>query len=183
VDVRAKGGLPAKANADHAAGIAGRDLVVSPLVNDVDPTGGTLRLTRVDTPRDLTVTADYQSGAFRFRAANPGTYYLTYPCGLPEHLVILRESLSDSAGPAMVATAPAAIGITCLAKATWATALWRPGRRRPPPGNLRLLPWPAGTVRCTSRPGFATIRHQFDGAVQRARVMTRGSSRISAVVQ
>lgn len=78
VDVRAKGSLPPKANADHAAGIAGQDLVVSPLANDVDPAGGTLRLTRVDTPPDLTVTPDYQSGTFRFRAANPGTYYLTY---------------------------------------------------------------------------------------------------------
>ncbi|WP_455835183.1 Ig-like domain-containing protein [Pseudarthrobacter siccitolerans] len=78
VDVRAKGSLPPKANADHAAGIAGQDLVVSPLGNDVDPTGGTLRLTRVDTPPDLTVTPDYQSGTFRFRAENPGTYYLTY---------------------------------------------------------------------------------------------------------
>lgn len=78
VDVRAKGSLPPKANADHAAGIAGQDLVVSPLGNDVDPTGGTLRLTRVDTPPDLTVTPDYQSGTFRFRAPNPGTYYLTY---------------------------------------------------------------------------------------------------------
>ena len=78
VDVRAKGGLPPKANADHAAGIAGQDLVVSPLANDVDPTGEGLRLTRVDSPADLMVTPDYQSGTFRFRAANPGTYYLTY---------------------------------------------------------------------------------------------------------
>lgn len=78
VDVRAKGSLPPKANADHAAGIAGQDLVVSPLGNDVDPTGGTLRLTRVDTPPDLAITPDYQSGTFRFRAESPGTYYLTY---------------------------------------------------------------------------------------------------------
>lgn len=78
VDVRAKGSLPPKANADHAAGIAGQDLVVSPLANDVDPAGGTLRLTRVDTRADFVVTPDYQSGTFRFRAADPGTYYLTY---------------------------------------------------------------------------------------------------------
>lgn len=78
VDVRPTGTLPPKANADHAAGVAGQDLVVSPLANDVDPTGNGLRLTRVDTPPDLLVTPDYQSGTVRFRAENPGTYYLTY---------------------------------------------------------------------------------------------------------
>ncbi|GAA5194266.1 Ig-like domain-containing protein [Arthrobacter gyeryongensis] len=78
VDVRPKGSLPPQANADHAAGIAGQDLVIAPLKNDIDPSGGTMRLTHVDTPAGLSVTPDYQMGTFTFRAPNPGTYYLTY---------------------------------------------------------------------------------------------------------
>lgn len=102
VDVRAKGSLPPKANADHAAGIAGQDLVVSPLGNDVDPAGGTLRLTRVDAPADLVVTPDYQSGTFRFRAANPGTYYLTYLVtnGPESSAGLIRIEISPAGGSA-----------------------------------------------------------------------------------
>ncbi|MDZ4352518.1 MAG: Ig-like domain-containing protein [Arthrobacter sp.] len=78
VDVRAKGNLPPKANADHVSGIAGQDILVSPLKNDTDPTGEGLRLTRVAGPPEAAVTPDYQAGTFTFRAANPGTYYVTY---------------------------------------------------------------------------------------------------------
>ncbi|MET3935703.1 hypothetical protein ABIE00_003749 [Arthrobacter sp. OAP107] len=78
VDVRAKGGLPPKANADHVSGIAGQDILVSPLKNDSDPTGEGLRLTRVVGPPEQETTPDYQTGTFTFRAARPGTYYATY---------------------------------------------------------------------------------------------------------
>ena len=78
VDVRAKGNLPPKANADHVSGIAGQDILVSPLKNDTDPTGEGLRLTRVAGPPEQAVTPDYQAGTFTFRATNPGTYYATY---------------------------------------------------------------------------------------------------------
>ncbi|WLQ08341.1 Ig-like domain-containing protein [Arthrobacter oryzae] len=101
VDVRVADSLPPKANADHAAGIAGQDLVVSPLANDVDPAGGRLRLTRVDMPPDLTVTPDYQSGTFVFRAANPGTYYLTY---------LVTNGPASSAGLVRIEISPAGAG-------------------------------------------------------------------------
>lgn len=78
VDVRAKGDLPPKANADHVSGTAGQDIQVSPLKNDSDPTGEGLRLTRVAGAKEQAITPDYQAGTFSFRATNPGTYYLTY---------------------------------------------------------------------------------------------------------
>ena len=78
VDVRAKGNLPPKANADHVSGVAGQDILVSPLKNDTDPTGEGLRLTRVAGPPEQAITPDYQAGTFTFRATKPGTYYVTY---------------------------------------------------------------------------------------------------------
>lgn len=78
VDVRAKGDLPPKANADHVSGTAGQDIQVAPLKNDSDPTGEGLRLTRVVGAKEQAITPDYQAGTFSFRAANPGTYYVTY---------------------------------------------------------------------------------------------------------
>ncbi|RAM36361.1 hypothetical protein DBZ45_15670 [Arthrobacter globiformis] len=78
VDVRAKGDLPPKANADHVSGTAGQDILVFPLKNDSDPTGEGLRLTRVAGAKEQAITPDYQAGTFTFRAANAGTYYVTY---------------------------------------------------------------------------------------------------------
>lgn len=78
VDVRAKGALPPKANADHVSGTAGQDILVAPLKNDGDPSGEGLRLTRVVGTPQQAITPDYQAGTFNFRVASPGTYYVTY---------------------------------------------------------------------------------------------------------
>ena len=71
VDVRAKGNLPPKANADHVSGVAGQDILVSPLKNDTDPTGEGLRLTRVAGPPEQAVTPDYQAGDLHLPCDKP----------------------------------------------------------------------------------------------------------------
>lgn len=78
VDVRARGSLPPVANPDHMAALAGQDVVVSPLENDLDPAGGSLRLARVEGPANAKVTPRFDTGTFVFNAPTAGTYYVTY---------------------------------------------------------------------------------------------------------
>ncbi|WP_157365222.1 Ig-like domain-containing protein [Arthrobacter sp. QXT-31] len=109
VEVRAKGDLPPKANADHVAGTAGQDILVSPLKNDSDPTGEGLRLTRVAGPPGQEITPDYRTGTFTFRAANPGTYYATYLVTNGPHSseglvrMDVKAAAAGSGGPVAVA--------------------------------------------------------------------------------
>lgn len=79
VDVRAKGMYAPVANADFARVIKGEEVVVKPLENDTDPSGGALRLAKIsDGPAGTTVTPSYDSGTFRFRSTVVGTFYLDY---------------------------------------------------------------------------------------------------------
>ncbi|MFF1384443.1 Ig-like domain-containing protein [Arthrobacter sp. NPDC058288] len=78
VDVRPRGTLPPVANPDHISVVAGQDVVVSPLENDLDPAGASLRLARVDGPSTARVTPHFDAGTFVFNAASAGTYYVTY---------------------------------------------------------------------------------------------------------
>jgi hypothetical protein len=101
VDVRPKGDLPPKANADHVAGMAGQDILVSPLKNDSDPTGEGLRLTRVAGPPGQVTTPDYRTGTFTFRAENAGSYYATY---------LVTNGPHSSEGLVRIDVAPAGAG-------------------------------------------------------------------------
>lgn len=78
VEVRPRGSLPPVANPDHLSVVAGRDAVVSPLENDFDPAGATLRLARVEGPPAAKVAPHFDSGTFVFNAPAAGTYYVTY---------------------------------------------------------------------------------------------------------
>lgn len=77
-DVKPRGVLAPVGNADYASGAVGEEIVISPLKNDVDPTGGELRLAKVDEIADATVKANIDAGTVSFRSERPGTYYLTY---------------------------------------------------------------------------------------------------------
>lgn len=78
VEVRPRGSLPPVANPDHLSVVAGRDAVVSPLENDFDPAGATLRLARVEGPPAARVAPHFDSGTFVFNAPAAGAYYVTY---------------------------------------------------------------------------------------------------------
>lgn len=79
VDVRpAKSGLLPIANFDHVSAVAGQPIQVAPLLNDVDPAGGSLRLTKVVNTSPATITPDYDAGTFIFSAASSGVVYLEY---------------------------------------------------------------------------------------------------------
>ncbi|MEP7191349.1 MAG: Ig-like domain-containing protein [Actinomycetota bacterium] len=78
IDVRPRGQLPPVTQPDHATTVAGRAVVVSPLVNDTDPNGDPLRLARVDDIAGAVITPDFAAGTFTFRSEKAGTYYLTY---------------------------------------------------------------------------------------------------------
>ena len=78
VNVQPPGALAPVVNADHVTAVAGQDLVIAPLKNDVDPNGGALRLAQVEAsgPAELGPVTD--GGTFTFRSTTPGPVYLTY---------------------------------------------------------------------------------------------------------
>ncbi|MDP5228335.1 Ig-like domain-containing protein [Arthrobacter sp. YJM1] len=78
LDVRVPGALPPIANADAVVATAGQSLTISPLKNDVDPLGGTLRLAQVtpDGQSKAVIGADQQT--FQFTSDSIGTHYVTY---------------------------------------------------------------------------------------------------------
>lgn len=78
IDVRADGALAPVANADHVTAVAGQDLVISPLKNDLDPNGGSLRLAQVSQDPNAEVTLNADSQALTFRSTATGAHYLTY---------------------------------------------------------------------------------------------------------
>ncbi|WP_139006583.1 Ig-like domain-containing protein [Arthrobacter crystallopoietes] len=78
IDVRPAGSLAPVANADHVSVVAGQDLRISPLENDLDPRGGTLSLARVDVEGQGEAEPDFASNTFVFKAAPVGRYYVTY---------------------------------------------------------------------------------------------------------
>lgn len=66
---------------DHLQVVAGRDAVVHPLRNDIDPGGGGLELTHVAELEQLEVQADLITGAVTVRGETPGTYYVDHTVG------------------------------------------------------------------------------------------------------
>ncbi|MFJ6001823.1 Ig-like domain-containing protein [Arthrobacter sp. NPDC092385] len=78
LDVQPTGNVPPVANSDHITVVAGQDVVVAPLKNDLDPSGRGLRLTQVTPLETATVTPDYELGTFTFSSTTPGTVYVPY---------------------------------------------------------------------------------------------------------
>lgn len=78
VDVRAPGTVDPIANNDRVTAIAGVPVTVSPLSNDLSPSGQPLRISRIDTLPGVTITADYAGGTFEFMAETPQSYYVQY---------------------------------------------------------------------------------------------------------
>ncbi|MUK03187.1 tandem-95 repeat protein [Vibrio cholerae] len=78
LDVQPSGNVPPVANSDHITVVAGQDVIVAPLQNDLDPSGRGLRLTQVTPPETASVTPDYELGTFTFSSETPGTVYVPY---------------------------------------------------------------------------------------------------------
>lgn len=79
VEVKGGGNITPVANADHYRAFVGRDLVMSPLANDVDANGDTLRMVKISRPGSgASISADLVRGQVTFRATTPGTRYLDY---------------------------------------------------------------------------------------------------------
>ena len=79
VTVKAPGNLDPITNGDHLVTPVGVSAQLTPMDNDSDPNGGTLRLTQVDeAPAGLSVTSDLPTGVLTFTPTAEGTYYLNY---------------------------------------------------------------------------------------------------------
>ncbi|NUP74842.1 MAG: cadherin-like domain-containing protein, partial [Sinomonas sp.] len=78
VDVRARGTLPPQTTPDHVRTGVNEPIVVSPLANDLDPSGTGLRLLKVEPVPGLDVAMNSEDGTFSARAAEPRVYYAVY---------------------------------------------------------------------------------------------------------
>lgn len=79
VTVKAPGNLDPITNGDHLVTPVGVSAQLTPMDNDSDPNGGSLRLTQVDeAPAGLSVTSDLPTGVLTFTPTAEGTYYLNY---------------------------------------------------------------------------------------------------------
>lgn len=66
------------ANPDHARALVGRAVELTPLANDIDPTGTGLRLAKVERVAGAEVTEDPVEGTISFVASRAGTYHVDY---------------------------------------------------------------------------------------------------------
>ncbi|MFI2752464.1 Ig-like domain-containing protein [Cellulomonas sp. P22] len=83
VDVRAAGSLAPQIDPVHAVTHVDQDVLLSPL-DAVRTTGREpARLAGVDDLAGATITTDLTAGTFTFRAARPGTYYVTFVVAAP----------------------------------------------------------------------------------------------------
>lgn len=78
VEVLPKGSLRPIANADRATTVVSTPVTISPLLNDVSPSGAALRLAKYDSVAGATITADFDAGTITFETATPGVYYMQY---------------------------------------------------------------------------------------------------------
>lgn len=78
VEVLPKGSLRPIANADRATAVVSTPVTISPLLNDVSPSGAPLRLAKYDSVAGASITADFTAGTITFQAASAGTYYMQY---------------------------------------------------------------------------------------------------------
>ncbi len=63
---------------DHRTALVDQPITVKPLLNDLSPDGGDLRLARVSPRATTTITPNYELGTFGFVATRPGSYDVEY---------------------------------------------------------------------------------------------------------
>ncbi len=107
MDVRAAGVLPPVVNFDHVTSTVGQQTEISPLSNDIDATGGELRLAKVTFTGDAKAVPDYETGTIKFTPAKAGTYYIEYlatngPKSASGLIRVDAESDSDEGSPIAV---------------------------------------------------------------------------------
>ncbi|MCR2784691.1 MULTISPECIES: Ig-like domain-containing protein [unclassified Microbacterium] len=78
VDVRPVGSTKPITSPDHVVVRTGEKISISPLDNDVSPSGAPLRLARVTEIAGAEVSPDYNAGTFSFVSPTPGVYYVQY---------------------------------------------------------------------------------------------------------
>lgn len=78
VNVKPAGNVPPVVNADFVHAVVGQPVVISPLKNDQDPAGGTLRLASVAKPEFGSKSAIADNGTFSYTSNKSGTVYLEY---------------------------------------------------------------------------------------------------------
>ncbi len=98
-DVRPVGSTKPQPNADHVSTKVGQQVTVSPLANDVSPSGAPLRLAQVSTDPGAQIVPDPAAGTFSFISTVAQTYYLTY---------IVTDGPNQATGLVRVDVAPAA---------------------------------------------------------------------------
>ena len=82
VDVKAAGTLGPVGTPDFAETFAGETVLISPLINDLSPSGHPLKLLGLDEVPDATsVTPNLERGTISFSSPNVGAYYLIYSLG------------------------------------------------------------------------------------------------------
>lgn len=78
VAVRPADSLDPVVNSDRVSTVAGIPITVSPLGNDLSPSGEPLRLAKVDALPGVRVTPNYADGSFEFASDTAGTFYVQY---------------------------------------------------------------------------------------------------------
>ncbi|MBP2411449.1 hypothetical protein JOF48_000248 [Arthrobacter stackebrandtii] len=78
VNVKAAGTVPPVANADFARAIVGEPVVLSPLLNDMDPSGRALRLASVQPLANTQISKITDQGTVTFTSKVAGPVYLEY---------------------------------------------------------------------------------------------------------
>ncbi|MCI4658185.1 Ig-like domain-containing protein [Cryobacterium zhongshanensis] len=97
-DVRAAGSTKPSTNPDHVTTVAGQPVTVSPLVNDLSPSGAVLRLAKLDEVPGATLVPDFTAGTFTFTATVAKTYYVQYLAtdGPNTALGLVRVDVTDA---------------------------------------------------------------------------------------
>ncbi|MCR2802046.1 Ig-like domain-containing protein [Microbacterium sp. zg-Y818] len=78
VDVRPVGSTKPITSPDHVVVRVGEKTTISPLDNDISPSGAPLRLARVTEVAGAQLSPDYNAGTFSFSSSTPGVYYVQY---------------------------------------------------------------------------------------------------------
>lgn len=89
-------------HADHARGVVGQQVTISPLANDSSPTSTPLRLGSIsEPPTGTTATKDQAAGTVTFTAQSAGTYYLDYEASDGTSLAkgLIRVDIAEASDP------------------------------------------------------------------------------------
>ncbi len=83
---------------DFASVFVGEQIVISPLENDISPSGAPLQISGIQEPgRDATATLDTEKNEVRFQAPSPGVYYFEYTllAGSASSIGIIRVDVQE----------------------------------------------------------------------------------------